>query len=218
MKESNYNFFYEVEDGLLAYNVKTNAMAVVEEEKVEELKRILQGEPSEDKKFIEELTYGGFLVEDDTDELKELRHEMYASRFSNNALNLTIAPTSDCNFRCFYCYEKDVLHTQRMQDETAEKLVKFVEEKAKGIERLSVNWYGGEPMLEYHRICELSERFMNICEKYDVAYDAAMVSNGYLLTADKLEKLISYKVSSIQITLDGMKETHDSRRVITAIC
>ena len=214
MKESNYNFFYEVEDGLLAYNVKTNAMAVVEEEKVEELKRILQGKPSEDKKFIEELTYGGFLVEDDTDELKELRHEMYASRFSNNALNLTIAPTSDCNFRCFYCYEKDVLHTQRMQDETAEKLVKFVEEKAKGIEHLSVNWYGGEPMLEYHRICELSERFMNICEKYDVAYDAAMVSNGYLLTADKLEKLISYKVSSIQITLDGMKETHDSRRYL----
>lgn len=214
MKESNYNFFYKVEDGVLVYNVKTNAMAVVEEEKVEELKNILEGKTSTDEKFMEELKYGGFIVEDYADELKELRHEMYASRFSNNVLNLTIAPTSDCNFRCFYCYEKDVLHTQRMQDDTADRLVKFVEEKAKGIEKLSVSWYGGEPMLEYNRICELSEKFMCICEKYNVTYEAAMVSNGYLLTADKLEKLISYKVSSIQITLDGMKETHDSRRYL----
>ncbi len=39
MKRSKYNFFYEIEDGILAYNAKTNAMAVVEKEKIEELKK-----------------------------------------------------------------------------------------------------------------------------------------------------------------------------------
>lgn len=42
MKRSKYNFFYEIEDGILAYNAKTNAMAVVEKEKIEELKKFLQ--------------------------------------------------------------------------------------------------------------------------------------------------------------------------------
>lgn len=99
MKQSNYNFFYRLDDGLLAYNARTNAMAVVEQEKERELSRILNGEESEDKKFVDELIYGGFLITDTTDELKNIRHDMYASRFSNRCLSLTIAPTADCNFQ-----------------------------------------------------------------------------------------------------------------------
>ena len=214
MKKSKYNFFYEIEDGILAYNAKTNAMAVVEKEKIEELKKILAGEPSEDKKFVDELMYGGFIVKDYINELEEIRHDMYADRFSNNKLSLTIAPTSDCNFRCPYCYEKDVLHMQRMTDEVADKIVKFVENRAAGIENLHITWYGGEPLLEYQRILMLSEKFLEICDKHEIEYDAGIVTNGYLLTEDKLKKLIESKVSTIQITLDGTKESHDARRYL----
>lgn len=214
MKKSNYNFFYKIEDGILAYNARTNTMAVVEKEKNEELKKIFAGEESEDTKFINELMYGGFLIEDYVDELQGIRHDMYAARFSNNELALTIAPTSDCNFRCPYCYEKDVLHLQSMTDETADKLVRFVEEKAGSIGRLDVTWYGGEPLLEYQRVRELSERFMKICEEHEVLYNAGIVTNGYLLTEERLKNLIKHKVTSIQITLDGTKETHDSRRYL----
>lgn len=214
MKKSNYNFFYKIEEGILAYNAKTNAMAVIENEKLGELKKILQGNEGKDEKFVKDLKYGGFIVEDQIDELQILRHDMYVDRFSSNALNLTIAPTSDCNFRCPYCYEKDVLHVQRMTDETANKLVEFVQEKASGIGSLEISWYGGEPMMEYNRIQELSQRFMKICREHEIAYDAGIITNGYLLTQEKLEKLIEYKVSSVQITLDGTKETHDSRRFL----
>lgn len=214
MKKSKYNFFYEIEDGILAYNAKTNAMAVVEKEKIEELKKILAGELSEDKKFVDELMYGGFIVKDYINELEEIRHDMYANRFSNNALSLTIAPTSDCNFRCPYCYEKDVLHMQRMTDETADKIIEFVKHKAAGIEALNVTWYGGEPLLEYQRILDLSKKFLDICKEYKIGYNAGIVTNGYLLTEERLKHLIEYKVSTIQITLDGTKEIHDNRRYL----
>lgn len=59
MKKSKYNFFYKVQDGILAYNAKTNAMAVIENEKLEELRNILQGKKSKDENFIQELQYGG---------------------------------------------------------------------------------------------------------------------------------------------------------------
>lgn len=214
MKQSNYNFFYRLDDGLLAYNARTNAMAVVEQEKERELSRILNGEESEDKKFVDELIYGGFLIADTTDELKNIRHDMYASRFSNRCLSLTIAPTANCNFRCPYCYEKDVLHIQRMGDDTEEKLVNFVAHQLNSIEQLDVTWYGGEPLLEYPRILNLSQQFMKLCEEHKVIYSAGMVTNGYLLTKERLGELIKCRISSIQITLDGMKETHDNRRYL----
>ncbi|MBR4026095.1 MAG: radical SAM protein [Lachnospiraceae bacterium] len=214
MKKSNYNFFYQLEQDILAYNARTNVMAVIEQEKYEQLKNILRGEESEDKKFVEELTYGGFIVENHVNELEVIRHDMYANRFSNNGLVLTIAPTSDCNFRCPYCYEKDVLHLQRMTDEIADKIVEMVENKASGIGSLRVTWYGGEPLLEFKRIEDLSKRFMKICEEHEVVYNAGIVTNGYLLTKEVLQKLIEYRVGTIQITLDGTKEMHDSKRYL----
>ena len=214
MKKSFYNFFYKIEEGILAYNSKSNAMAVIEQDKLDTFKKIIKDETCEDTQFIDELKYGGFIIEDHVDELLELRHDMYSNRFANNMLALTIAPTSDCNFRCPYCYEKDVLHLQSMTDEIADKLVKFVEQQAAGIGSLEITWYGGEPLLEFRRIQDLSERFMKICEEHEVHYEAGIVTNGYLLTKDVLEQLIQYKVRTIQITLDGTKETHDSRRYL----
>lgn len=214
MKLSNYNHFYNMEDDILAYNARTNAMAVLENEDFNKLNGILKGNVCDASKLIDELTYGGFLIEDYVDELDLIRHDMYANRFSTSQLNLTIAPTSDCNFRCPYCYEKDVLHTQRMSDEVANRIVEFVKTKSTSIDQFNVTWYGGEPLLEFERIIDLSNKFMDICEKNSVKYSAGIVTNGYLLTENRLKKLIECKVSSVQITLDGVKESHDQRRYL----
>lgn len=214
MKQSNYNYFYYIDDGILAYNARTNAMAVLEMDDFEHLKQILQGNLSSKQELVDELRYGGFIIEDNINEIEIIRHDMYASRFTTSQLTLTIAPTSDCNFRCPYCYEKDVLHLQSMTNEVADKIVDFVKVKSLGIEHFNVTWYGGEPLLEFDRIVDLSKRFIEICENNLVKYNATMVTNGYLLTKERLRKLIDYKVSSIQITLDGDRETHDKRRYL----
>lgn len=186
MKQSNYNYFYYIDDGILAYNARTNAMAVLEMDDFEHLKQILQGNLSSKQELVDELRYGGFIIEDNINEIEIIRHDMYASRFTTSQLTLTIAPTSDCNFRCPYCYEKDVLHLQSMTNEVADKIVDFVKVKSLGIEHFNVTWYGGEPLLEFDRIVDLSKRFIEICENNLVKYNATMVTNGYLLTKERL--------------------------------
>jgi len=45
--------------------------------------------------------------------------------------------------------------------------------------------------------------------------NAQMTTNGYLLDKAKSERLNDLKIDSIQITLDGTKDIHDSRRTLS---
>jgi len=47
-----------------------------------------------------------FIVPDDYDELKAY-NDLIETNKSSDWLSLTIAVTMDCNFNCYYCYEKD---------------------------------------------------------------------------------------------------------------
>ena len=58
---------------------------------------------------MEDLKHGGYILRDDIDELELISLNLLQSRYSTSGLGLTIAPTSDCNFRCIYCYEKESL-------------------------------------------------------------------------------------------------------------
>ena len=215
MKQSNYNFFFPVDDCVLAYNARTNALAKIKKGDFKEIEKILQDPESSDKNDLyQELMYGGFLTLDHTDELANIRHDMYAARFSTDTLGLTIAPTLNCNFRCFYCYEKDVLENKSMTDDVANKILNFIKFKIKLINFLDITWYGGEPLLEKARILSLSKSIIQICEKNKVDYSAGIVTNGYLLDCETLLKLRDCKVNTIQITLDGVAETHDKRRYL----
>ncbi len=214
MKQSQYNYLYSTADGFLAFNARTDALAYLSEDEMCDFRKIIAEEEQGNIDLINELKVGGFLVENHVNELEIIRHDMYAARFATSQLTLTIAPTMDCNFRCPYCYEKDVLQLKSMSDEVANKIVDYVRNRAKGLTNFHVSWYGGEPLLEYNRILELSKKFIKICEENNVEYSSSMVTNGYLLTEERLRQLIEYKVSMIQITLDGVKASHDTRRVL----
>lgn len=45
-------------------------------------------------------------------------------------------------------------------------------------------------------------------------YQADRITNGYLLTEKVVAMLPSLSISSLQITIDGMKAVHDSRRCL----
>lgn len=120
---------------------------------------------------------------------------------------LTICPTLSCNFNCPYCFEHD--HpVGNMSREVEQKIVNFV--KNHSAKSLSVTWFGGEPMLNFKTIRTLTNEFL----KLPVIYHANMITNGYLLTANAARQLESLKITHVQITIDGPKEFHDSRRCL----
>lgn len=46
-----------------------------------------------------------------------------------------------------------------------------------------------------------------------ISYFSSIVTNGALLDAELVRKLVSFKCHSIQITIDGWKEIHDKNRI-----
>lgn len=92
-------------------------------------------------------------------------------------------------------------------------IIDMVEKMVEQKNDISITWYGGEPLIGKHIIYSLSEKFIKICNKYSVNYGAYMVSNGFLVTEEVIEQLKKYKVTGVQLTIDGPPEIHNIRRL-----
>jgi uncharacterized protein len=88
----------------------------------------------------------------------------------------------------------------------------FVEKNISKYSGLSVQWFGGEPLIAMDVIERLSLSFIGICQKVKKPYSATMTTNGYLLSNEVLQRLLDLKVYSYQITIDGVEATHNSQR------
>lgn len=130
-------------------------------------------------------------------------------------LEFTILTHGDCNFRCKYCYEK--FENISMSPEVEDAIVTFADKLlSEGkLERFSVQWFGGEPLLGYKTIVRLSERFLELCSVYDIEYFSGITTNGYLLNKRMFQNLVGKcKVTGYQITVDGEKKFHDNQRLL----
>jgi len=219
LKPSRYNHFFEAEDGnILAFNAYTTVLALMTKEEYEITQNILKDpnnfsfNSKEELELKENLKKGGFLIEEDDDEFESLKLKNRIDRFSNSYLGLTIVPTLNCNFNCFYCYEEK--KKIDMSKEVEDAIVKFVRNRINNVKSLSVSWYGGEPTLRIEQIERLTKKFKKLCKEKGCSYSAGIVSNGYLLDRDMAKTLKRLSVNSVQITIDGPKEVHDKRRVL----
>lgn len=209
MKESKYNFYFPYENNILLYNAFTNALALCSKDEIDNLKN----NSFNDKKLKDDMKKGGFLC-NENQQYHLIKERLMQARYANKTISLTIAPTIDCNFRCEYCYEKDNLKESEMSLENQKILSDFVKKKAKGMEGIYVTWYGGEPLKAIGIIENLTKDFKSIAKENDIPYEAYMVTNGYLLTKKISRKLIDLNIKKIQITIDGDKEFHDSKRIL----
>jgi len=170
-----------------------------------------------DKKYFDyylQLRNGNFLIDKNTDEIETLKYLYNQSRFHTNVTNLTILPTLNCNLKCPYCYQQHndaSFMTKEVQDKIIEYVKKRIAQKTTSIH---IAWYGGEPLLGLDIIGYLSQNIIKLANESNTRYSSNIVSNGFLLNKEIIKKLIEYKIGSIQITLDGIPETHDTKRVM----
>ena len=213
MKLSKYNFLKQFDDTTIFFNSMTCALAVVDENflrVVDDIKNNSYDEQKYDKKLINDMKDSGCIVVDEIDELEKLEFFRNLSKYDMTNFCLTIAPTLDCNFRCPYCFE---IHPKGiMSNEVQSSLINFIESRLEFAKNFSVTWYGGEPLIAKEIIYSLSEKILALCEKFCVNYDSFIITNASLMADDDIEKFKNYKISGAQITIDGPKKIHDSRR------
>lgn len=219
IKASRYNFVFPFSHSpaskpqRVLYNSRTGALALIEEEKYKFYEAFAtNSSPITDTELLDNLRKGGFIIDSSLNELELLRYNLLRSRYDTTSFCLTIAPTSNCNFRCIYCYEKDNIQPITMSIETQNHLIAFVKEHLQCAKRFFVSWYGGEPLMALGIIEKLTTQFLELCNDKDIIYSADIVTNGYLLNKQVVDKLVELRISSIQITLDGAAEDHDCRR------
>ena len=179
------------------------------------------GSPHEElpsAQIIKGLYEDWFIVPEEMDESKiylEVKKILVVKEeLPKGITHYVILPTTTCNARCFYCFEQGMQY-RKMSRETVEDVLHFiVEHKPKDRKQIHIHWFGGEPMCA-------ADNIDRICEGLDEAgieYTAEMTSNGSLFDEESAKRAFEHwKVSEIQITLDGMAEEYAARKRYTGL-
>lgn len=192
-KPSQFNVVVPLDsDKSIIYNTLSRQMKVVDNSLLEPL---LHNELNSCDSLDEELN--GFVVDSHVDEPSCLNNAI--TQCENGIQAITILPTTDCNARCWYCYEKGIEHFN-MQHSVAEQTVAFINRVYKE-NSIKINWFGGEPFYNFEAIRFITTKLIE--EGYSLS--AFFTTNGSLIT-EEIASFISsaYKDSAMCITVDGL--------------
>lgn len=185
-----------VEEGVLLFNLLTREMVLLSRE---EYDHVLE---------LDEMKQKWFVVPRQTNEqelAKFVRLVLTTRRKKSDAITTyTIFPTTDCNARCFYCYE---LGRSRipMQHETALKVVQYIKNHCGG-EKVNLTWFGGEPLYNMDAI----ETICAGLHREGIEFKSFMISNAYLFDEETVCKAAqNWNLKNIQITLDGTEAVYN---------
>jgi uncharacterized protein len=164
-----------------------------------------------DGPLVASLVHDGFFVDVDTDE-HTLGELAYYDQIYENTLDVTILASEQCNFRCKYCYED--FKRGNITENIIESFLLFIKRNIQKYSQLFIDWFGGEPLLANKEIEHISKSLIQLCQIAKKPYMASMTTNGYLLTADMLRRMLQCRIYRFQITIDGVGETHNQSRVL----
>ena len=100
-----------------------------------------------------------------------------------------------------------------MAKDIRDGIKKFVE-KQRHLKHLEIHWFGGEPFLAPEVVLELSDWFQDYSTRMGINYGAGATTNGSLLKPEVAEAAIKFGINRYQVTIDGLKHDHNSRRVL----
>jgi len=149
-------------------------------------------------------------VREGSDEYRQFQQKFGQRHYGSDHLELMLLSSEDCNFRCEYCYEKFARGT--MRPNVRESIKKFIEGRLDGLRTLRIAWFGGEPLYGFEAIADLAPFFQRVATERGIKYGAGITTNGYLLTPDVAENLLSWGTVNFQVTIDGSPEDHDRLR------
>ena len=186
-------------DLYLIYNTRTTAFVTLERLLYE---KIFVNYDFTVPNLIKPLHDMGFLIDDNFDELKALE-EIRKKGMDDPVQNVTILTTTECNARCYYCFEHGIKQYP-MTKATADGVIKFIKENY--LEpQFAINWFGGEPLLNFEIIEYITEKL----KRYGFRIISHITTNGSLLTKDMLNYFMNeYEDLSFQITIDEIGDRY----------
>lgn len=216
MEWSKYNYIYKSpKHGTLLFNLLSGAFIDISEPETESMLLEIRKNPgnfdfSERQDLYDTLLSAGILCDSDQENRDMMNFNMLSYRFHPKVRSLTIMPTLDCNLACKYCFEEANRKTGKMKPAVIKKLKEFIKEQYENpMEYIDLEWFGGEPLLGF----DIIEDITTFIKAEGIPFDAGIITNGVLLDDKKIEKLADLHINHLQITLDGPKAIHDTKRI-----
>ncbi len=128
------------------------------------------------------------------------------------ALCLHIA--HDCNLACKYCFAQEgEYHGRRalMSLETGKKALDFLVKNSGNRVNLEVDFFGGEPLLNWPVVKELVAYGRSLEEPYHKKFRFTLTTNGILLN-DEILEFVNREMANVVLSIDGRKEINDLMR------
>lgn len=208
MKLSRYNYIKHFSNEWIGiYNTAANTISFVDGAEFEKLQHATH---ISNNRYYE----SGICIDDNIDEVaKILELERLASETDFDVRMYTILTTTACNASCAYCYES-LWPVKSIDDETAKSIAEFILSDSKDGDEIHLWWFGGEPLMNMRPIKIITSMLQ--ADKTRNIY-SKLTTNGSLITSNVASELWRLGISSIQVTVDGLKTEHDEIKNFSSV-
>ncbi len=163
---------------------------------------------------VEELKNNGELFTED--EFKDLSIDLTKRQTYIKALCLNVAHT--CNLSCEYCFASQGKYKGDraiMKFEVGKRAIDFLIESSGYHRNLDVDFFGGEPLMDWRVIKKVVAYARSIEEETNKKFRFTLTTNGMLLN-DEVTEFCNKEMYNVVLSLDGRKEVHDHLRKTVA--
>lgn len=147
----------------------------------------------------------------------EDKFEKLAYTYKNNskvvkALCLHVAHT--CNLNCSYCFASQGKYQGEralMSFEVGKQAFDFLIKNSGTRRNLEVDFFGGEPSLNFEVVKQLVAYARQVEGKYNKNFRFTYTTNGMIMT-DEMMEFLNREMSNVVLSLDGRREVNDHFR------
>ena len=222
-KLNGYNIVLDTASGSVhlvdevAYDIISMYENHTKEEITEEILKKYKNTPDVNKEEIEECINDIKALIEEEKLFSQDKYEGLAYEYKNNskvikALCLHVAHTFNLN--CSYCFASQGKYQGEralMSFETGKRAFDFLIENSGTRRNLEVDFFGGEPLMNWEVVVKLVEYARSIEKQHNKNFRFTLTTNGVLLDDEKIDFLNEH-MSNVVLSLDGRPEIHDHFR------
>lgn len=209
-----YNVYNDVGD-LLLYNTRNSKIIKIGQKDTVLYNELIKNDEIivndvNKSTWLQKIIEDEFIIPNLFDEVKwcKLKHNEVV--YGSKELDVVLIPTNMCNFKCTYCFQS---HEENYMDEnTEERVVRFLKKKIPKCQMLRVALFGGEPLLCADQLIRILSAADDTCRKNRIPMIGEISTNGYLLTPELFMQLLKLRIYDFQVCIDGPKEFHNKTR------
>lgn len=180
-----------VKEGDLVYNTFTGSLILLEQ----------------DDDCLDFLINNWFLVSVAINEVlmvNRVRDSLRSQVSINGISTYTIFPTTDCNARCYYCFEKG-RKKQYMSNETALSAARFILNHSNHND-VTIRWFGGEPLCNTRAVDIICDTLI----QNNIVFSSKMASNCLSFNKDLVKHAVTtWNLRMVQVAIDGTEITYN---------